>query len=257
MDALGRIADWIGKARDAWAFTGAGVSTESGIPDFRSTDSGLWAQTDPMAVASLDGFLRDTPRFYAFWHWRFAMLDQAEPSATHRWLAALEGEGRLRGVITQNIDGLHVKAGSSTVYELHGSFRRGACVSCRRRTTIEEVLRRAQADGKPRCDRCGGLLKPDVVLFGETLPVDFYEASAALHACDLLLVLGTSLEVFPAADLVPQAKQAGGRVALLNRDPTPMDHWADAVARGELGRLVAGLAQRGAGALPAEPETRD
>ncbi len=257
MDALDRIADWIREARNAWAFTGAGVSTESGIPDFRSADSGLWAQTDPMEVASLDGFLRDTPRFYAFWHWRFAMLDQAEPGATHRWLAALEDKGRLRGVITQNIDGLHVTAGSNRVYELHGSFRRGACVTCGRGYEIEQVLARAQADGKPRCDGCAGLLKPDVVLFGETLPVDFYEACAALQRCDLLLVLGTSLEVFPAADLVPQVKRAGGRVALLNREPTPMDDLVDAVARGELGQLVAGLVERGAGFLPAGPETRD
>ena len=240
---LQRIAQKLHCSKNAFAFTGAGVSTESGIPDFRSPDSGLWGRVDPMEVASIQGFLENPPRFYEFWRWRFGALSQAEPNLTHRFLADLEARGVLKGVITQNIDGLHRKAGSKSVYELHGAYQQGACICCKKAYTIEQIFQRAQADGHPRCDGCAGLLKPNVVLFGEMLPAAFYDAWAALQRCDLLLVLGTSLEVFPAAEMVPQVKEAGGQVVLLNAQETEMDHLADVVIHARLSAVIEPLSQ--------------
>lgn len=237
-DRIQCIAHKLQCATNAWAFTGAGVSTDSGIPDFRSPDSGLWERVDPLQVASIQGFLEDPPRFYQFWRWRFGALSQAEPNLTHRFLAELEGQGLLKGVITQNIDGLHRKAGSQNVYELHGAYQQGACIRCKKAYTIEQIFQRAQADGHPRCDDCAGLLKPNVVLFGEQLPAAFYDAWAALRRCDLLLVLGTSLEVFPAAEIVPQVKAAGGQLVLVNAQETEMDHLADVVIHARLETVV-------------------
>jgi NAD-dependent deacetylase len=237
-EKLHQIADLLKNSHNTWAFTGAGVSTESGIPDFRSHKSGIWQEVDPMEVASVDGFLHDTPRFYEFWHWRFAMLDQAEPNLTHRWLASLEMRSLLRGVITQNIDGLHRQAGSERVYEIHGCFREGLCIQCQQGYTIEQILERAQVDGKPRCDSCQGLLKPDVTLFGEMLPEAFYEAMDVVGLCEVLLVLGTSLEVFPAADIVPRVKQQGGSVIVINADETGMDFLADVIIHDRLAKVI-------------------
>ncbi len=241
-----RLAAWLERARYAVALTGAGVSTESGIPDFRSPGSGLWARYDPTEVASLEGFLNNPKRFYEFWRERFAKLRDAEPNVTHRLLAALEAQGTLQAVITQNIDGLHRKAGSRRVWEVHGSYTRGVCVGCREAYPIEEVFRRVEGGGEgvPRCDRCGGLLKPDVVLFGELLPPAFQEAELEIARCDLLLVLGSSLEVYPVAGLVPQAKRGGARVAIVNRDPTEFDAVADLVIHAELGPTMRKLAER-------------
>lgn len=235
---LERIVALLQGAQNAWAFTGAGVSTESGIPDFRSANDGLWQRFDPIKVASLEGFLHDTAGFYAFWQWRFSRLSTAVPNPTHRWLAALEAKGMLDGVITQNIDGLHRRAGTQTLYEVHGCYQWGSCIRCGQRYPIEEVLKRAHHDGHPCCDTCAGLLKPNVTLFGEGLPNSFYDALAALSGCDLLLVLGTSLEVFPAAEVVPQAKRGGAAVVLINAEPTPMDSLADVVIHGALAQVI-------------------
>jgi len=238
---LEQIADLLKNSHNAWAFTGAGVSTESGIPDFRSHDNGLWRQADPMEVASVQGFLNDTERFYEFWRWRFGMLNDAAPNLTHKWLASLEIRGLLRGVITQNIDGLHRAAGSSRVYEIHGCYRQALCVQCDQRYPIEEVLERAADQSPPTCAHCTGLLKPHVTLFGEMLPEAFYEAMDVVALCDVLLVLGTSLEVFPAADIVPRVKRAGGSVVLINADETGMEHLADVVIHGRLCNVIGPL----------------
>lgn len=242
-EQLQRIVELLNGAQHAWAFTGAGVGTESGIPDFRSSDSGIWADIDPMEVASVEGFLYDTPHFYEFWHWRFGILSQAEPNITHHWLASLEQKGLLRGVMTQNIDGLHRKSGSETVYELHGCYKMGSCIQCRNSYTIEEIFERAQAEGKPRCDDCSGLLKPNVTLFGEQLPPAFFEALSELEQCDLLLVLGTSLEVFPAAEIVPQVKRLGADVVLINAEATGMDMLADVVLHEKLKDVIQPLSE--------------
>jgi NAD-dependent deacetylase len=201
---------------------------------------------DPLKVASVEGFRRDPKGFYEFWRGRFAKLVEAEPNVTHRVLAQLEERGLLKAVITQNIDGLHAKAGSRRVLEVHGSYTRGICVECRETCPIEEVFQKVKEseEGVPRCDRCGGLLKPDVVLFGELLPPAFQEAELEVLRCDLLLALGSSLEVYPVAGLVPEAKARGARLVLINRDPTDFDSMADLVIHAELGPTMRELAER-------------
>lgn len=231
---VAELTHLLGTARRAVALTGAGVSTESGIPDFRS-DGGLWDQVNPEQVASIAGFLQDPAGFYRFWADKFAALVDAEPSPAHRLLSELEAQGTLRAVITQNIDGLHQRAGSRRVYEVHGSFQRAHCMGCQAPYGIDFVFTKVTGEGEPRCEYCGDLLKPGVVLFGEMLPPAFGEAASEVDQSDLLLVLGSSLEVFPVADLVPRAHRAGARVVLLNRDPGPYDAEADLVVRGQLG----------------------
>lgn len=243
MSNVQKLAEMIQQSRYAVALTGAGVSTESGIPDFRSPGSGLWTQVSPMEVASVEGFLNNPQRFYEFWRERFAKLTAAEPNITHKVLAKLEAQGKLKAVITQNIDGLHRKTGSERVIEVHGSYSRGVCVECGRRYPIEDVLTKSEQSGVPRCDGCDGLLKPDVVLFGELLPPAFSEAEREAARCDLLLVLGSSLEVYPVAGLVPRAKQSGARVAIISRDPTEFDSIADLVIHTRLGPTMERLAE--------------
>jgi len=238
------LVDQLERARYAVALTGAGVSTESGIPDFRSPEIGLWAQVNPLEVASVDGFLSNPQRFYEFWKWRFAKLTEAKPNVTHKVLASLEAQGKLKAVITQNIDGLHRKAGSERVIEVHGNYARGVCVDCRRVYAIEDVFVKVEQSGVPRCDGCDGLLKPDVVLFGELLPPAFSEAEREAARCDLLLVLGSSLEVYPVAGLVPRAKHSGARVVIISRDPTEFDHIADPVIHARLGPVMRRLTER-------------
>jgi NAD-dependent deacetylase len=224
------------------ALTGAGVSTESGIPDFRSASSGLWARHDPMEVASIEGFRRDPRRFYDFWGERIDALGAARPNATHRVLAALERAGIVRAVITQNIDGLHQDAGSARVLEVHGSVRRARCVECHMPSPREHVDERVRRGRVPVCARCGGLVKPDVVLFGEDLPPVFAEADELARGSDVLLVLGSSLEVHPVAGLVPEAQEAGAFVAIINREPSRYDPLADLVIQAELGPTMTELA---------------
>lgn len=231
------------EAQRALVLTGAGVSTESGIPDFRSAASGLWERHDPMEVASLEGFRRDPRRFYDFWGERFDALGHARPNATHRVLAALERAGIVRAVVTQNIDGLHGDAGSVRVLEVHGSVRRARCVECRMPSPREVVDERVRHGRVPICARCSGLVKPDVVLFGEDLAPAFAEAEQLARRCDVLLVLGSSLEVHPVAGLVPDAKEAGAFVAMINREPSRYDAIADLVIQAELGPTMSELAR--------------
>lgn len=240
---IGQLVQALQEARYAVAFTGAGVSTESGIPDFRSPGSGLWAQHNPMEIASIGGFRSNPARFYEFWRWRFAKLADAQPNITHRLLAKLEARGYLKCVITQNIDDLHRRAGSKRVLEVHGNYARGLCVGCKKPYTIQEVFAKVERQRIPLCDDCQNLLKPDVVLFGELLPPDFDRALEEIKRCDLLLVLGTSLEVYPVAALVPQAKRHGAQVAIINRDQTPFDSMADLVIQSGLQPVMLQLRQ--------------
>jgi NAD-dependent deacetylase len=237
------LAKQLQQAKHALALTGAGVSTESGIPDFRSANQGLWAQFDPMEVASIQGFRNNPARFYEFWKLRFGVLNQAEPNLTHRFLVDLETRGKLKAVITQNIDNLHKRAGSKTVYDVHGNYARGLCVDCEREYPIETLFSKIETQRIPVCDHCRGLLKPDVVLFGEMLPSSFEEAVHQASQCDFMLVLGTSLEVHPVADLVPQAKSVGAKIAIINRDPTPFDWIADIVIHAQLGLAIEQLSK--------------
>lgn len=241
MSELAELAARLRSSRGAVALTGAGVSTESGVPDFRSPSSGLWATHDPMEVASLMGFQRDPRAFYAFWGERFAKLGEARPNVTHHVLAALERAGWLSAVITQNIDGLHTEAGSARVVEVHGSYRQARCIECGGVRSLEQVLARVASGRLPICE-CGGLVKPDVTLFGEDLPPAFAEAQALARAADVLLVLGSSLEVHPVAGLVPQAHEQGAFVVFVNREPSRYDAVADLVIHAELGPTMQALA---------------
>lgn len=233
-DEIAELAALIDDARHGVALTGAGVSTDSGIPDFRG-DGGLWGDADPAKVASIEGFHADVVGFYAFWADRFRSLTTAQPNATHRLLAELESRGRIQAVVTQNIDGLHGRAGSRRVFEVHGSFRTVSCLSCPLRTKIETLFDQVDRGDTPSCPSCSGpKMKPDVVLFGEPLPPTFDEAAKEVEMADLLLVLGSSLTVYPVAELVPKARRAGAKVALINRDPGPFDDVADVVIHAEL-----------------------
>jgi NAD-dependent protein deacetylase/lipoamidase len=245
----GRAAELAALIRDAdsvVALTGAGVSVPSGIPDFRTPGKGLWEKVDPMEVAHIDAFHRDTGRFWRFYRPRFAALGDKAPNAAHRALAELEYLGMLDAVITQNIDRLHTKAGSERVVEVHGSIATSSCTSCGASYALERVGELFDEDGVATCACCMGKVKPDVVLFGELLPeAAMQEAQRLCAAADLLLCVGSSLEVFPVAGLPELTLSAGGRVAIVTQGPTPYDDRSavklggDVVA--ELGAVLAAL----------------
>lgn len=208
------------------AFTGAGVSTLSGIPDFRGPE-GLYRRLDADRIFDIAGFRADPGYFYTQAREFIYGMGDKEPSLVHRVLAGLERQGRLGGVITQNIDMLHQRAGSRTVVELHGSPSWHACPDCPGRAAFAAVASLVRAGGIPRCDRCGAVLKPGITFFGELLPSGALERAAQLAgSADLLLVLGSSLVVQPAASLPWLTLRAGGRLAVVNRDPTPLDGYA-------------------------------
>ena len=237
-----KLASWLEESQSAYALTGAGVSTDSGIPDFRGS-GGLWTKRDPMEVASSRA-LHDHPRdFFDFWTNRFAKLDKASPNITHEVLAELESSGLLTGVITQNIDGLHVEAGSEQVFQVHGNFRFSKCEGCGKEVPTDNILERFEEGEVPYCRDCGELIRPEVVLFGEQLPEDITQAEEELTKADLLIVLGSSLEVYPVASLVPHFEATGGRLAIINLDNTPFDPRADFVHHGELRTVMTGLRQ--------------
>ena len=220
-------------SRHTVALTGAGISTPSGIPDFRGQRSGLWLAADQLAVASIWAFHDSPERFY---HWIRPLMVKAlaaKPNPAHTALAALEQRGKLAAVITQNIDSLHLLAGSRHVLELHGHTRTATCLDCHH--TVSSVpLWSAVLDGvqPPPCLQCGGLLKPDVVLFGEPLPYDaIIGAQQEALAADVMLIIGSSLEVMPAADLPLLAKRRGATTILVNLTPTPLDDHMDVVIR--------------------------
>jgi NAD-dependent deacetylase len=229
------------------ALTGAGISVPSGIPDFRSPGTGLWENVNPMEVAHIDAWRADPERFWHFYGNRFATLEDKEPNGAHRALVELEARGRLDAVITQNIDRLHRRAGTSRLVEVHGSIDTSSCLACGRSYPIAEVRARLEDSplSVPHCD-CGEPLKPDVVLFGEWLPQAALEESYALAAgADVLLCIGSSLEVHPIAQLPGVTRQNGGAVAVITQGPTPWDGRAavklDGDVVGELEALVAAL----------------
>jgi NAD-dependent deacetylase len=225
------------------ALTGAGLSTASGIPDFRTPETGLWSQVDPATVASIEAFRSDPVRFWSFYSARFARLTEAEPNPAHVAFARLESLGYLRGLVTQNIDRLHVKAGSVHVAEVHGSVAEARCLSCGAVHPGSRVLAflGREPDAVPLCD-CGHPLKPGVILFGEDLPRE--EMDLALDwACraDLMIVAGTSLQVWPVAGLPELTLSSGGSVVILNDSPTPLDERAAVVERGRVEETLPAL----------------
>ena len=216
-----RLAELIHSARAVVALTGAGISVPSGIPDFRSPGTGLWENVDPMEVAHISVWRRDPERFWGFYGQRFAALEGKQPNGAHRALAALGVP-----VITQNIDGLHAAAGSQDVVEVHGSIATASCLVCGARYSLAETRARLEADVVPRCD-CGEVLTPDVVLFGELLDeAAMTRASDLAAGADLLLCIGSSLEVWPVAGLPELTLEAGGRIAIVTQSETPYDRFA-------------------------------
>ena len=239
MTPLEQLQQWIKESRNIVFFGGAGVSTESGIPDFRSVD-GLYNQRyrqPPETILSHTYFEGHTGDFYRFYRDKMICLD-AKPNAAHLKLAELERAGKLRAVVTQNIDGLHQLAGSQAVYELHGSVHRNYCTRCRTFCGVDSIQ---EGEDLPLCPVCGGLVKPDVVLYEEGLDQDTVEGAVrAIAQAEVLIVGGTSLVVYPAAGLINY--YGGNRLVLINRDPTPCDAQADLVIHDSIGRVLGGIA---------------
>ncbi len=221
-----RLADLLLESSSAVALTGAGISVPSGIPDFRTPGTGLWENVDPMEVAHIDAWRSDPDRFWQFYGQRFVSLVDKRPNDAHMALVTLEERGLLRGVITQNIDRLHGAAGTERLIEVHGSIERSVCMECGGKQQIEQVVEqlRQAPDEAPECPACIAPLKPDVVLFGEMLPEEALgEAEELCADADLLLCVGSSLEVYPVAALPEVTLRAGGQVALVTAGPTPFD----------------------------------
>jgi NAD-dependent deacetylase len=234
-----RLAELLRERQPCVVLTGAGVSTESGVPDFRSPQ-GLWAQFDPLEYGSIEAFRADPEKVWRFYAPRFGVLTEAEPNAAHRALARLEGAGLVRAVVTQNIDLLHERAGSRDVVEVHGSIRTSSCPACGASYPLPRVLELLEAgDGAPACPACGAILKPDVVFFGQLLPEEAIDRAFALaREAALLLVVGSALEVYPVAGLPLETLDAGGAVAIVNRGPTAFDARAALKVDGSAGEVL-------------------
>jgi NAD-dependent protein deacetylase/lipoamidase len=242
-EGISRLADLIRENQPCVVLTGAGASTESGVPDFRSP-TGIWAQFDPLEYATLGAFRQDPEKVWRFYAPRFGMLTEAEPNRAHLALAELERRGFVRAVVTQNIDLLHERAGSREVVEVHGSIRTSSCLDCGVAYPLAEVVAVIGAgEGAPRCSGCDAVLKPDVVFFDELLPEGAMNRARS-HAAEarLLLVVGSSLEVYPVADLPSATLAAGGKVAVVNRTPTWVDRRAALVLRASAGEVLEAVA---------------
>ena len=234
-----QAAELIRSARSGLALTGAGVSAESGIPTFRG-EGGLWTQYDPIKVASIEYFLADPGAYWKVSKDRGGVALAARPNAGHHALVALEASGRLVAVATQNTDGLHQDSGARNVIELHGSSRTVVCLDCGNREARGEVQARLDVEMPPRCRRCGGgFLKPAVVLFGEPLPkAAIQQALELARRADVMLVVGSSLVVYPAADIPAVAVRSGAQLVVINAEPTPLDELAAVVIRGKSGEVL-------------------
>jgi NAD-dependent deacetylase len=240
------LARLLRESGSAVVLTGAGISVPSGIPDFRSPGTGIWENVDPFEVATIDAFHRDTRRFWDFYRPRFETLSEKRPNPAHEAVAELERRGLVDAVITQNIDRLHHSAGSERVIEVHGSIATSSCTTCGASWPLEEVEALFGDDGVAECTGCIGKVKPDVVLFGELLPeAAMGEARELATRADLMVCVGSSLEVYPVAGLPELTMAAGGKVAVITQGPTPYDGEADVRMHGdvvdELTALLAAL----------------
>ena len=231
-----QVASLLREADRAVVLTGAGISVPSGIPDFRTPGTGLWENVDPMEVAHIDAWRRDPDKFWSFYGQRFASLTDKEPNEAHLAVAELERRGLVRAVITQNIDRLHRLAGTERLIEVHGSIDRSVCMECGGKVPIDRVVRLlASGDGAPECEACIAPLKPDVVLFGELLPERaLADAQELAMNADLMICVGSSLEVYPVAGLPAITRGGGGRLALITQGPTPYDGDADVKLDGDV-----------------------
>ena len=237
-----RLAGLIRESRCTVALTGAGISVPSGIPDFRTPGEGLWENVDPMEVAHIDAFRSDPVRFWRFYRPRLHSLGDGEPNPAHEALAELERRGLLEAVVTQNIDMLHTKAGSERVIEVHGSIRSATCQGCGCSYELAAVDELFDDEGVAICSHCTSLVKPDVVLFGEFLPEEaMTRAQALAERADLLLCVGSSLEVHPVAGLPSLTMAHGGRVAIITQGPTPYDADAELRLDGDVAEDLPGV----------------
>lgn len=236
---LDRAAELIAAARRGVAFTGAGISAESGIPTFRG-EGGLWRRYDPVKVASIASFVQDPASYWTVARERGRESLAARPNPAHEALVALEQAGHLAAVVTQNTDGLHLDAGSGSVVELHGTGRRVRCLDCGFEEPRADVQARLEAELPPRCRTCGGIhLKPTVIFFGEAMPAEATaQAFALARACDLMLVVGSSLVVYPAAEVPEAAAASGVPLVIVNAEPTPLDGLAQVVLLGRAGEIL-------------------
>lgn len=238
-DIIRAIASAVKDSQHVIAFTGAGISAESGIPTYRG-EGGLWTKYDPNLYANIDYFLQDPSYYWRFFRdVRYPMIKQVKPNPAHLALAELELTGNLKAVITQNIDGLHQEVGSSSVIELHGTTRTICCMECARKYSMDEAFQKLETAIPPRCSKCSGILRPAVIFFGESLnPRVLDQAYQEAGRCDFLLAIGSSLLVFPAADIPVRAKQEGAALAIINKDPTSLDDMADYVIHEEAGKAL-------------------
>jgi NAD-dependent deacetylase len=245
-DGIQFAAELLRNARHAVVLTGAGLSTPSGIPDFRSEGTGLWAHEEPLEVASLATFRTHPERFYAWFRPLAAQIFEAQPNAAHLELARLQEQGRLSAIVTQNIDMLHQKAGSTNIIEMHGSLATLSCTQCFQKVGSLPYLKPFAEEGTiPHCPHCGAVLKPDVILFGEQLPHQAWSgAQRASRHCDLMIVAGSSLEVLPVAGLPMNAVDRGAHLLIVNNSPTYIDVRADAVLQGDVVDLIPAIVQQ-------------
>ncbi|MGC8857178.1 MAG: SIR2 family NAD-dependent protein deacylase [Anaerolineae bacterium] len=245
-EAIDFTAGLFRRAKRAVVLTGAGISTPSGIPDFRSEGTGLWSRDEPLEVASLSTFRTAPEKFFAWFRPLAGQIFNALPNAAHRALAELEAAGRLQVILTQNIDTLHQKAGSRHVVELHGTMRTLTCVHCYFRTEAINFLPAFVERGEiPRCPQCGNIMKPDVILFGEQLPqTAWLEAQREVRQCDLMLVAGSSLEVLPVAGLPLQAIDRGAHLVIVNNSPTYLNVRADVAILDNVAEMIPAIVER-------------
>jgi NAD-dependent deacetylase len=237
---LSRARSLLADARRVAVLTGAGISAESGIPTFRDAQTGLWEKFDPMQLASEEGYRADPPLVWRWYAWRRKLVSDAQPNAGHLALARAERRFAAFDLITQNVDGLHARAGSTALVELHGNIMRTLCLE--RCGFVEEKPARLPSGEPPRCPSCGHWLRPGVVWFGEMLdPANLDASERAAEACDLMLVVGTSGLVYPAAGLPATARRAGARVIIVNPHPTELDGQADSVLRGPAAEILPSL----------------
>ncbi len=235
MSEAEKLAELIKESRSTVALTGAGISVPSGIPDFRTPGTGIWENVDPMEVANIEVFRRDPKRFWSFYRPRFNMLEDKQPNPAHTVLAELEERGLLEGVITQNIDRLHRKAGSKKIVEVHGTVETSSCLDCGESYKLEEVETLFDGDEIAKCRSCDGSVKPDVVLFGEMLPEEaIFEAQQMARGADLMLCIGSSLVVQPVASLPTLTAHSGGKIAILTKSETPYDAEAEVRMNGDV-----------------------
>jgi NAD-dependent deacetylase len=243
-ELIEKAARLIKNSKKTIALTGAGHSTPSGIPDFRSPGVGLWEKVDPVEVATIDSFIRRPDRFYMFMKPLMQRMDGAAPNPAHLALVEWENMGLLHSVVTQNIDNLHQRAGSRNVIELHGNGQRAFCMKCRRRFEVEDLRERLAASDVPCCD-CGGVIKPDVILFGEQLPLQaLVSAERDAQSCEVMIVVGSSLTVAPASMMPQIALQMGAKIIVVNLQATYIDGYAEVALHEKVEEALPAITER-------------